>query len=75
MAGTEKYGKSVDIEIAPLGRRCKIAVDGQDISNVVYKAEIIMEATEITRVILHCYKTNGENFHIKGLLMPERDQA
>ena len=57
----------IDIEIHPLGYKSRISVDGNDLP--VDRAVITMDTREMTQVELHAFKTDGEPYTIKGILL------
>jgi hypothetical protein len=63
--------KEIDIVLQPFGNNCRVLVDGESIP--VWKTEILAEVNQVTRVVLHCYKRNGEPFVLKGRMVVEED--
>lgn len=63
--------RNIEIEIHPLGYKCKVLLDGEDVSHLVKSTDIHMDAKEVTTVTLVLYKTKGEPFVIKGKFVEE----
>ncbi len=64
-------GKQIELVIQPLGCKCRVLLDGEDISHLVRKYTVVAEVDEVTTVTLECLKMGGEPFTVSGYLYDE----
>lgn len=58
--------KQIDIQIHPVGRKCQVRVDGEDIP--CKRFVITADINDITHVDLTCMKTTGEPYELRGYI-------
>lgn len=65
--------RGVRLDLAPVGRHSRVAVDGQDISRYVQRAIVDTPAEGLTQVTLECVAIDKDatHFEIAGYLLPK----
>lgn len=66
--------KQIHMEVDPIGFRCRVIVDGVDLSRYMTKSTIVIDPHELTRVTLELVSSEGEPYVIDGHFVPEHEQ-